>query len=52
MAETVERLPLALDLVEEGTTASAQEVGAKRVDKRLPEGVTSGHLYRDVVRIA
>lgn len=52
MAETVDRIPLALDLVEEGTSASAQAAGAKRVDKRLPEGVTSKHLYRDVVRIA
>lgn len=45
-------MPLALDLVEEGTTASAQAAGAKKVDTKLPAGVTSRHLYRDIVRIA
>ncbi|HHT73679.1 MAG TPA: MATE family efflux transporter [Firmicutes bacterium] len=52
MVESAEKIPLALDLVEEGTTASLQATGAARVDRKLPEGVTSKHLYRDVFRIA
>ncbi|MGI6148051.1 MAG: MATE family efflux transporter [Limnochordia bacterium] len=52
MQGNVERVPLALDLVEEGTQLSVEAAGTQRVDGKLPQGVTSRHLYRDVVRIA
>lgn len=52
MAGEPQRVTLALDLVDEGTTASALAVGSGRVSRKLPDGVTAKQLYQDVVRIA
>lgn len=52
MVDSAAKIPLALDLVEEGTAASVEAAAQARVDRRLPEGVTAKHLYRDVIRIA
>ena len=41
---------LALDLVEPGT--DQHMVAAKKTTEKLPEGVTSKMMYRDVIRIA
>lgn len=43
---------LALDLVDPGTDEDIEESKGKKVGKILPKGLTSGMLYRDIVRIA
>ena len=43
---------LALDLVEAGTDEDLKESVGKKISKALPQGITSGMLYSDIVKIA
>lgn len=47
-----EHYRLALDLVEAGTDEDLKERIGKKLSKALPQGITSGMLYRDIVKIA
>lgn len=47
-----EHYRLALDLVEAGTDEDLKESIGKKLSKALPQGITSGMLYRDIVKIA
>lgn len=51
-AGTFKAVPMALDLVETGNDEADSHGKQDRVNKLLPPEVTSGMLYKDVVRIA
>ena len=50
--DTPKKHSMALDLVEVGDDQTTEEMLENRKSNDLPKGITSGMLYRDVIRIA